>query len=923
MAELSERDRRKLARDRLRDMEDLTRQVEELRQLRERDRQITIAQESAIGSGVARRESEQLTGAHGGASNKGLQVQGGGQQGAESTITQEERLSELDSRYSLISDKGYEAAYPSSIESSLRRMNIDKVSSGIQVKSLSEASFLAEQSSQQGSKHSKARKKSVSGNESESSSMYSVVSHEVRHLAGAHGGASAREAQEQGLSERGSRYSVMRGMEKQLTYPCSTRSINADKAGSQRKSDYGASSMVKKSSSETKQKLVSRYETERPSRMGRTQSKYGYEMDRGSLAMRGSMNATYDMYPGYSKQPQSLIEEDRQYAEQVKDFSNEEERALRYRIERILSEDRTLEEEREKRIRAEEQLHERLANLQIMQEKLKVENEKQMQIEAMKSDEQRLNRKLLDKIKMDREREQRILAMHRQAQILEEEIKRDRQRQELPSNRYDPHINIKAERNDNRQQIVDAEQIERNNYQQEYQDQREGQLEEEEQIENLENRQNHLRFQVKSKEEERINMLESKQKQLLQKVKSQAEELERKRNEMERLEIEINNRRVTDVRINNERDNDEAEIVKLEEERRQLILQQKELQDNEQKKEDQYQITHDRNQKEDELIRKEEYLKQFEQDLLKKEEEMTARIREGAAVRPSPEIIAGNRKKADTLHFVKPYITPFSGIDPVPKNESSFEDWRVEIRSLIESGEFSDYEVAQLIRNSLKLPAKKAVFTLGSSATSKDIIEKLQNVFGNVASGESVLTEFYTSAQKSDESVTMWGMRLEEIVQRGIEKGQIELEKRDEMLRTRFWRYLYNKELQNATVVYFDQIKNFDQLRSKVRSEEYWKSTSVSDGSANKVSNRKPEGVGATAPVQHQPLNVDPNTKYLREISKRLETLEEDLKFRKNRRQRMWNKGQNQPQEGQKDKTVPKANDKARTEEKPKNPLNK
>ena len=230
---------------------------------------------------------------------------------------------------------------------------------------------------------------------------------------------------------------------------------------------------------------------------------------------------------------------------------------------------------------------------------------------------------------------------------------------------------------------------------------------------------------------------------------------------------------------------------------------------------------------------------------------MTARIREGVALRPSPELITERGRKSDTLHFVKPYVTPFSGIDPVPKNESSFEDWRVEIRSLIESGEYSDYEVAQLIRNSLKLPAKKAVFTLGSSATSKDIIEKLQNVLGNVASGESVLTGFYTSAQKSDESVTMWGMRLEEIVQRGIEKGQIEVEKRDEMLRTRFWRYLYNKELQNATVVYFDQIKNFDQLKSKVRSEEYWKSTSISESSAKKISNKKPEGhTDATAPVR-------------------------------------------------------------------------
>ena len=125
------------------------------------------------------------------------------------------------------------------------------------------------------------------------------------------------------------------------------------------------------------------------------------------------------------------------------------------------------------------------------------------------------------------------------------------------------------------------------------------------------------------------------------------------------------------------------------------------------------------------------------------------------------------------------------------------------------------------------------------------------------------------------------GYAAEQIVQRGIEKGQIELEKRDERLRTRFWQYLYNKEMQNATDVYFDKIKNFDQLRSKVRSEEYWKSTSVSDSSAYKVSNRKPEGIGVTAPVQNQPLNLDPNARYLREMSKRLETLEEDLKFRK------------------------------------------
>ena len=37
----------------------------------------------------------------------------------------------------------------------------------------------------------------------------------------------------------------------------------------------------------------------------------------------------------------------------------------------------------------------------------------------------------------------------------------------------------------------------------------------------------------------------------------------------------------------------------------------------------------------------------------------------------------------------------------------------------------------------------------------------------------------------------MWGLRLEEIVQRGIEKGLISKGQKDEMLITRFWRICF------------------------------------------------------------------------------------------------------------------------------------
>ena len=50
---------------------------------------------------------------------------------------------------------------------------------------------------------------------------------------------------------------------------------------------------------------------------------------------------------------------------------------------------------------------------------------------------------------------------------------------------------------------------------------------------------------------------------------------------------------------------------------------------------------------------------------------------------------------------------------------------------------------------------------------------RLEGVFGNVATGESNLQEFYTASQKEDESVTAWGLRIEEILQKAVIKGNV------------------------------------------------------------------------------------------------------------------------------------------------------
>ena len=143
-------------------------------------------------------------------------------------------------------------------------------------------------------------------------------------------------------------------------------------------------------------------------------------------------------------------------------------------------------------------------------------------------------------------------------------------------------------------------------------------------------------------------------------------------------------------------------------------------------------------------------------------------------------------------------------------------------------------------------------------ASSQEMIDILTSVFGNVASGQSIMQEFYTAVQQPEESVTMWSLRLEEILQKVSEKSQISADQKNEMLRERFWRSLHNTELQNATQVYYHQTKSFEELRSKVRAEEYERCThekaleEVNTVQQGRTTQFKRE-------TQHQPLTFTPD----------------------------------------------------------------
>ena len=216
----------------------------------------------------------------------------------------------------------------------------------------------------------------------------------------------------------------------------------------------------------------------------------------------------------------------------------------------------------------------------------------------------------------------------------------------------------------------------------------------------------------------------------------------------------------------------------------------------------------------------------------------------------------------------------------MPKNKSSFKDWKAETQCLIKSTVYPDYIVSQAIRNSLKGHARKALSTLDPLTNSDGIISKLKSLFGNVASGLSILQEFFTAAQKSYETVTMWCLRIEEILQRAIKNGEVASDRKKHLLKDKFWRSLHSFDLKIATKVYFDKISDFEVLRSKVRKEvRELKTHQTTVEKANSNSNQTVKAaenkMETSGDLQHQPVHTETGPdKLYNDLAKRLEKVE-------------------------------------------------
>ena len=100
----------------------------------------------------------------------------------------------------------------------------------------------------------------------------------------------------------------------------------------------------------------------------------------------------------------------------------------------------------------------------------------------------------------------------------------------------------------------------------------------------------------------------------------------------------------------------------------------------------------------------------------------------------------------------------FSGTEPVPNNELTFNQWRVAMQSY--QANVPDQILLPAIHKSIIGKAQSVVRTLGPSYTVEDVIKCLAREYEGVTSSDIVFKEFYQLKQERGEKVQVFSIRL-------------------------------------------------------------------------------------------------------------------------------------------------------------------
>jgi len=197
----------------------------------------------------------------------------------------------------------------------------------------------------------------------------------------------------------------------------------------------------------------------------------------------------------------------------------------------------------------------------------------------------------------------------------------------------------------------------------------------------------------------------------------------------------------------------------------------------------------------------------------------------------------------------------------------------------MKEGVYSAHVIASSAKKSLRGEAAKIARRLGCDASVDDIIRKFDGIYGTVEDSNVLHSQFYSAMQLPDESVSAWGCRLEDLLDRALISGlSMPSHALNNMIRDQFWGGLHD-HLKEPMRHQMSKITDFDEFRVETRSIEREKSTFLRDLS---VKVKKPAPVRMiTADDANGSQGFDELKGMLCQINSRLNELESEVKINK------------------------------------------
>lgn len=168
-----------------------------------------------------------------------------------------------------------------------------------------------------------------------------------------------------------------------------------------------------------------------------------------------------------------------------------------------------------------------------------------------------------------------------------------------------------------------------------------------------------------------------------------------------------------------------------------------------------------------------------------------------------------------TMNYT-PRISTFFG--ELGKGEAPYDLWKYEVDTLGRS-QFPSHIVDMAVRRSLKGDAARIAMRLGADTNIETLLHKLESAYGISIQDDLLMREFYDAQQKTDEDVTTWANRIEDLLYKACQKNVVRREEMNEKLCSRFWSGL-SQHLQDTSGHLHYIVKDFDTLKKEMRDHE-------------------------------------------------------------------------------------------------------